>query len=93
MGVWMGTLAAPLPSIKHAQRMPGDGQHILMNLMSSSSIHLSRLAPVLSILWSVNGPHLAHLQNEWIPGNDHYRTRFINFNLNLFHVHAHKNQF
>lgn len=70
--------------------MPGDGQHILMNLMSSSPIHLSRLAPVLPILSSVNGPHPAHLQNRWVSGNDHYRTQPINFNLDLFHVHAHK---
>lgn len=88
-----GEARSPFTFNQRAQRMPGDGQHILMNPMSSSSIHLSRLAPVVSILSSVNGPHLAHLQNEWVLGNDHYRTRFINFNPNLFHVHAHKNQF
>lgn len=71
--------------------MPGDGQHILMNLMSSSPIHLSRLAPVLSLSFVREWPTLLHTSKTgWVSNNDHYRTRFINFNLILFHVHAHK---
>lgn len=67
---WMdGSARSPFPLLHRVRaRMPGDGQHILMNLMSSLHIHSSRLAPVLSILSSMNGPHLAHLQNVWAQG-------------------------
>lgn len=91
LGGWMdGEARSPFTLNQCRARMPGNGQHILMNPMSSFPIHLSRLAPVPSSLSSVSGPHLAHLQNGWVLGNDHYRTRFINFNLNLFHVHKRK---
>lgn len=91
-GGWVhGEARSPFTLNQRRARMPGDGQHILMSPMSSLPIHLSRLAPVPPSLSSVSGPHLAHLQTGWVLGNDHYRTRFINFDLNLFHVHKRKN--